>query len=75
MTRAGKKEDTTSTKSDEGSRNGKYAIMELDASWKMSSQWSERWTNPRLDSSTGFHNSADAASSKKDFWIEIEMKK
>ena len=41
----------------------------------MQSSWSADWAKPRLDSSSGFHNSKEASEEKKDFWIEIEMKK
>ena len=33
------------------------AIMDLGSSWSASSYWSNEWSNPRLDSPTGFHNS------------------
>ena len=37
--------------------DGSYAIMELDASFKMESEWDSNWAKPRLDGSSGFHNS------------------
>jgi hypothetical protein len=69
-------EKETVTKSTSGSnKDGLYAIMDLDASFKMQSNWSAEWTKPRLDSTTGFHNSKESAEKNKDFWIEIDMKK
>jgi len=71
------KADKTSTSSDSGSgsKEGLYAIIDLDATFKMQSEWSADWAKPRLDSSTGFHNSKEASEQKKDFWIVIEMRK
>jgi hypothetical protein len=49
--------------------------MDLEATYKTQSEWSEDWSKARLDSKTGFHNSKESAQDKKDFWIEIEMRK
>ena len=75
---AEEKSEEGSTSSGSGKKDyhdGLYAIMDLGATVKMESEWSENWNKARLDSNTGFYNSEKSASQKKDYWIEIEMKK
>lgn len=65
----------TSDEVREADPDAKGAIAQLDASITMQSELGDKWSNPLLNSDFGFHNSEDAKKDKKDFWIEVEMKK
>jgi hypothetical protein len=49
--------------------------MDLGASFKLMSQHSDAWSNPRLDSTTGAHIGAEDQKNEKDYWIELDFTK
>ena len=44
------------------------ALIDLDSTFVVSSQHSEPYKDPRLNSETGFHNG-----NAGDFWLEVEF--
>ena len=49
----------------------KKALMDLNAISSQSSFYDRNWRNPRLDSSTGFHNANNRGGA--DFWVMVEL--
>jgi hypothetical protein len=56
--------------------DAKKALMDMGASFKVSStvkEWWVGWKNPRLDAKYGAANSYEDRKDKKPFWVEIDF--